>query len=97
MVIYARSIVSHATTPEQGFAVLGKVVDTLRTEPTVELSLKGIPIASSSFANVFFGGLLEQYTYEEVRKRLEITASNSTMNDVFRRSISKFTAERQAS
>jgi hypothetical protein len=89
MVILASSIVNHATTSHQGALVAEAVLRAINANKKVELSLRGISVVSSSFSNALFAELLSSFQFDLLQARLEITNSNSTINDVLRRSLSR--------
>jgi hypothetical protein len=84
MVIVALDHVPHCYTSADGLVIAGAVRRCLRRGETT-LSFSGVDDVPSSFVNSAIVSLLDEFSSDEIRKRLSIVNSNRQINDMIRR------------
>jgi hypothetical protein len=89
MVIRIANIVPGANTADQGVAVLSVLKDAMRTQDPVVVSFDGIQTATSSFVNVSFVELLNDFSYTDIKSRLRVTKSTRQINDMIKTRLDK--------
>lgn len=85
MVIRVLSLTGAADTQQQGAAVYDRLVDALKTQPTVLVSFDGIDIATSSFVNMAFVRLLDHMSLQDIKQRVRVVQSTRQINSMIKR------------
>ncbi len=80
MVIRILDIVRGADTAEQGGLVYARLQSAFADSGTVTVSFDGLNIATSSFVAAAFLPLLEQYSFDELKRRMRIINSTRQIN-----------------
>jgi len=84
MVIRIADILPGANTADQGSRLFEILHHALRDSGTVTISFDGIQTATSSFVNVAFVALLDDFSYEDLRSRIRVTNSTRQINDMIK-------------
>ena len=84
MVIRVADIVPGADTAEQGGRLFEILRQALNGPGTVTISFDGMHTATSSFVNVAFVALLDDFSYDDLRSRIRITNSTRQINDMIK-------------
>jgi hypothetical protein len=92
MVIRILDVVSGANTAKQGAEVFKKLRTVFAKSNSVTVSFEGLDIATSSFVVAAFLPLLEQHSFDELRRRLHVINSTRQINQMI-----KSRMEREAS
>jgi hypothetical protein len=87
MVKNVLSIVAHCYSPQDGDAVRKYLSANLRTKDKVILSFEGVTDIPSSFSNVAFAKLLDEFDFDIVKEKLIIIDANKQIADMIRKSI----------
>jgi len=84
MVIKVREIALAADTGDQGSAVLAYIQRELREHGDVVISFEGVMNATPSFVNASFVALLEDYSLEEIKRRIKVVKSTRQINEMIK-------------
>ena len=84
MVIRVADIVPGADTADQGGQLFDILRQALHGPGTVTISFDGMHTATSSFVNVAFVALLDDFSYDDLRSRIRITNSTRQINDMIK-------------
>jgi hypothetical protein len=69
---------------EDGQVIHDVIASHFSSEPEVLVSLEGVESVPSSFVNVAFISLLDQWSFTEIKKRLRFVNTNSQINEMIR-------------
>lgn len=83
--IYVRKIVDRCITNDDGDILFSHIQAFLKDGTSVNVSFDGVDSVSSSFVNSAFINFLNFYTFDEIKKNLNITNSNAHINAVIKR------------
>jgi hypothetical protein len=84
MVIRILDIASGADTSVQGDLAYAKLKIALRTSDEITVSFEGVKTATSSFVNTSFVRLLEDWTLDELKRRMRVISSTRQINDMIK-------------
>jgi hypothetical protein len=84
MVIRILDIVPGADTAKQGALVYDPLNAALANGSSVTVSFDGLSIATSSFVVTAFLPLLQQYTFDDLKRRLRVINSTRQINDMIK-------------
>jgi hypothetical protein len=84
MVIRILDIASAADTSTQGDLAYAKLRIALRTSDEITVSFEGVKTATSSFVNTSFVRLLEDWTLDELKRRMRVINSTRQINDMIK-------------
>jgi uncharacterized protein DUF4325 len=84
MVMRILDIVASADTADQGSAVLSRILPELRRGEEVVISFDGVMNATPSFVNASFVALLDDYSFDEIKRRIKVVKSTRQINDVIK-------------
>lgn len=88
MVIAILDLVPQCYSWREGEIVANAIRSALKSEQTVVLSFSGVDDVPSSFVNAAFVSLLNEYNFDEIRRRLSIVCSTSQINEMIKRRLS---------
>jgi|RhiMetdeSRZDD1v2_1073273.scaffolds.fasta_scaffold65596_7 uncharacterized protein DUF4325 len=77
-------IVGGADTSAQGDLVHAKLTEGLRSSGEILISFDGVKTATSSFVNTSFVKLLEEWSLDELKRRLRVIHSTRQINDMIK-------------
>jgi STAS-like domain of unknown function (DUF4325) len=80
MVIRILDIVPGADTAEQGALVYSRLQSAFAESGTVTVSFDGLNIATSSFVASAFLPLLEQHSFDDLKRRMHVINSTRQIN-----------------
>ncbi len=80
MVIRVLDIVPGADTAEQGALVYGRLRPAFADSGTVTVSFDGLNIATSSFVAAAFLPLLDQHSFDDLKRRMRVINSTRQIN-----------------
>lgn len=89
MVIRILDLVPGANTSEDGARVFDALKTALRTHDSVVASFDGIQTATSSFVHAAFVELLNDFSYTDLKVRLQVTNSTRQINDMVKTRLEK--------
>jgi hypothetical protein len=84
MVIRVADIIPGANTADQGGRLFEILRQALHGPGIVTISFDGIQTATSSFVNVAFVPLLDDFSYDDLRSRIRITNSTRQINEMIK-------------
>jgi hypothetical protein len=84
MVIRILDIVAGADTAKQGAVVYDRLKAALANGASVTVSFDGLTIATSSFVAAGFLPLLQQYSFDDLKRRLRVINSTRQINDMIK-------------
>jgi STAS-like domain of unknown function (DUF4325) len=84
MVIRLRSIVRGANTFDEGVRAFDALQNALKKPGKVVVSFDGIQTATSSFVNASFVGLLDQFSYADLKSRVRVVDSTRQINEMIK-------------
>lgn len=67
-----------------GLSIYDLIKDYFKKGQTVTVSFDGIPYVSTSFVNSAFINLLQDYSFEQIRKDLKFSDSNVQINSLIK-------------
>ncbi|PAE17307.1 hypothetical protein CHH91_04695 [Virgibacillus sp. 7505] len=70
---------------EDGTVILNKLSEQLRRGENVELSFDKVDTVTSSFVNSALIELLEEYSFDQIKRNLKFVDTNSVINDMIKR------------
>lgn len=85
MVINCLNHVNHCYSHEDGEIILNIIRDILNNKGSVIISFSGVNGVPSSFVNAAFIPLLEEYSFDDVRKRVHFINSTKQINDMIKK------------
>ena len=77
---------------QEGTKIFKILCDNWNTEETISVSFRDLGAVSSSFINTAFIGLLERYSFNEIKSKLRFVDTMKLHNDLIR---SRFEYERK--
>ncbi|NCC84363.1 MAG: DUF4325 domain-containing protein [Clostridia bacterium] len=83
--IAVRKIVNRCVTNDDGDVLFLHIQDCMKNGSSVNVSFDDVDSVSSSFVNSAFIKLLDYYSFDDIKKNLIITNSNSHINTVIKR------------
>jgi hypothetical protein len=84
MVISVLNIASGADTADQGAAVFIHLRDAMQAGGSVAVTFEGVQTATSSFVNMAFVPLLDDYSFDHIKQHLRVTKSTRQINDMIK-------------
>ena len=76
--------VAHAYSDVEGKVVHEIVVNHLKAGRPVEVSFEGVDAISTSFVNNAFIALLEDFTFDDIKRTISFVHTNAQINDMLR-------------
>jgi STAS-like domain of unknown function (DUF4325) len=77
-------IAGGADTSAQGDLVYAKLIAGLRSSQEILVSFDGVKTATSSFVNTSFVKLLEDWSLDELKRRMRVVHSTRQINDMIK-------------
>ncbi|AQR79316.1 STAS-like domain-containing protein [Paenibacillus larvae] len=95
MVIQITDHVNHCVTNADGDIIRNLILGELLNENIVTVSFKNVLGVSSSFMNSAFIALLDDVSFEVIKKHLKIVHSTKTINDMMKKGFNYEVNERK--
>jgi hypothetical protein len=95
LVIKVLDVVPRCYTWDDGATLAEAIRQAWKAEDRVTVSFAGVDVVPSSFVNGAFVDLLNDVSFDELKRKLKIIDSNRAINDVIRRRL-EFEANRWA-
>lgn len=84
MVIRVLNYVQHCYTNEDGAVIRELIKPNIAAGKPVDLSFKGVSALPSSFVNSAFVKLLDDFTFDQVKRSVRFSDTNTQMNDIIK-------------
>lgn len=87
--INVKSIVKFCDTADDGQRVFSAIKTALDTKSSVTISFRGCPSTSSSFVNVAFVQLLNDMSFDDIKKRIKLIDCTSQIGNMIKTRLAK--------